>query len=234
MGNTKLNFIFHFAPYKNDMFDYHIEKIHEHLPKFNNKKIINIVTGQEFYEPKYVKDRLKGLNIDFTTTINNPSHREAFSFFTNLLPKVESIEENEFTFFGHSKSCTNRRQEDRFKIQHRMWTDYCYRYTLDNIDDVIEKMKSYDSYGPFVRTNGLSRAVSDTTWHYSGTFFWFKNSEVFKKDWSEKRFNYENGYEAEAFIGKMIPQNRGYCSFDIEGDFEQQNQFIVKIVLGLK
>jgi len=218
MKKVKLNFIYHFAPYKNDIFEYHIDKLRQHLPKFNNKKVINIVEGNEFHSKEYVMEKLSGFDIEFTSTINNPAHREAYSFFTKLLPKVESLNENEFTFFGHSKSCTNRRQQDRFISQHRLWTDYCYKYTLDDIDDVIEKMDSYDAYGPFVRTTGLSKAVADTTWHYSGTFFWFKNSAIFSKDWSERKFNYHNGYEAEAFIGKMITEDRGYCSFDIDGE----------------
>tara|TARA_Y100000361_G_scaffold7959_1_gene6575 strand:- start:1400 stop:3025 length:1626 start_codon:yes stop_codon:yes gene_type:complete len=218
MKEVKLNFIYHLAPYRNDIFDYHIDKLHQYLPKFNNKKIINIVEGNEFHSKEYVMDRLSGLDVEFTSTQNDPSHREAYSFFTELLPKVESLNENEFTFFGHSKSCTNRRQQDRFINQHRLWTDHCYKYTLEDIDDVIEKMDSYDAYGPFIRTDGLSKAVVDTTWHYSGTFFWFKNSVIFSNDWSENKFNYNNGYEAEAFIGKMIPIDRGYCSFDVDGD----------------
>ena len=39
MKKVKLNFIYHFAPYKNDIFEYHIDKLRQHLPKFNNKKV---------------------------------------------------------------------------------------------------------------------------------------------------------------------------------------------------
>jgi hypothetical protein len=41
MKEVKLNFIYHLAPYRNDIFDYHIDKLHQYLPKFNNKKIIS-------------------------------------------------------------------------------------------------------------------------------------------------------------------------------------------------
>ena len=200
------------------MFEYHINQLHKYVPKFNNKKVINVATGDNLHSVDYVKKRLKGLDIKFVTTPNSDDYRETLGFFTKLLPEIKSIEHNEYTFFGHSKSNSERRQIESHKRPHRLWTEYCYKYNLDDVDDVIEKMKIYDSYGIFKRDYGLEQVVPDSTWHYSGTFFWFKNSKVFDKDWDSARFNSHNRYETEAFIGKMIDNEKGYCAFDLKGD----------------
>ena len=51
---NKLNIIYHFSPIKNNMFEYHISKLREYIPKFNNKRVVNIATGDGLYSPDYV------------------------------------------------------------------------------------------------------------------------------------------------------------------------------------
>tara|TARA_Y100000592_G_scaffold14898_1_gene21621 strand:+ start:8275 stop:9891 length:1617 start_codon:yes stop_codon:yes gene_type:complete len=212
----KLNIIYHFCPIKNNMFDYHIDKLRKYIPKFNNKRVINIAVGDGLYSPEYVKEKLKGLDIQFFETPNNNEYRESYGFFEKLLPTIESTDENEYTFFGHSKSNSEKRQLGSYKKPHRLWTDYCYEYNLSNIDDVLDKLNTYDTYGIFKRTKGLETVAKDSKWHYSGTFFWFKNSEIFKQNWESKK---DNGrYGTEAFLGRLITNEKSYCAFDLDGD----------------
>ena len=219
MEKVKLNFIYHFAPIKNDMFEYHIKKLHKYVPKFNNKRVVNIaVGGENLYSPEFVKEKLHGLDIEFVETPNDGSYRETVGFLEKLLPTVKSYDENEFTFFGHSKSNSDRRQIESHKKPHRLWTEYCYEKNLQDIDFVVEKLQNYDSYGIFKRDVGLEKVVPNSTWHYSGTFFWFKNSTLFRKLDELKPELHDLRYETEAFLGKYIETDKAYCDFDLKGD----------------
>ena len=214
--NYKLNIIYHFSPIKNNMFDYHINKLRKYIPKFNNKRIVNIATGDGLYSPDYVKDKLSGLDVQFFETPDSNEYRESLGFFEKLLPAVESLDTNEYTFFGHSKSNSDKRQLDSYKRPHRLWTEYCYNHNLSDIDGVVDKLQTYHTYGIFKRTIGLETVASDSKWHYSGTFFWFKNSEIFNKDWKSK---IDSGrYGTEAFLGRLIDDNNSYCAFNLNGD----------------
>jgi len=211
------NLIYHFYPEKTK-FDFHYQTLIKYKDLFNGRRIIcfSLNNIDTVYKLNEIQDKFSDFEI--FTIENDQDARETKSLFQVLLPEI--INEPGITFFGHSKSNSDKRLTLAYSEIHTLWTKYLYESNLDNIELVDNIMKSYDSCGPFIRTSNLS-VIPSSKWHYSGTMYWLKNESLRNKINEINEYQKEfgmNRYGAEGFPGSIFNQSNAICLFDIEGD----------------
>lgn len=118
--------------------------------------------------------------VEFVEAENDPSLREVKTFLP-LFERVESPDPREITLYAHAKGTTRHRT-------HRTaarWAEMLYEVFLDHWPLVEAHLRAWPVTGAFQKTGpGWSRAQSDSDWHYSGSWFAFRNAALFARpDW---------------------------------------------------
>ncbi len=213
------NLIYHVTPMGN--YEWNLEQISSRMHLFNGKKIAFVTEGKGIDPIEKVEKLLPGVQL-----FAKPNHRELreTATFIELLQLVKSTKANEITFYAHTKGVT--RFADKAV---KLWTEGLYHYNLDFITDVEERIFSwYPVVGAFKRYGKFGHFPKDSKWHYSGTFFWVRNSSLFNKEWKKL---HKTRYGTEAYLSLLYPSTEAGCIFgDDIGDLYDLRY--IKQVLG--
>lgn len=115
--------------------------------------------------------------IEFIVWENDPNLREAGT----LIPMLERLSSgpNDITLYAQAKGTT---RHPHHIANH--WCDVMYILYFDYMKLVEEQLQQYACTGAFKKLGpGWSATQSKSDWHYSGSFVWFRNAELFKRDW---------------------------------------------------
>ena len=188
-----------------------VDKLSEYIHVFNGKIVVAIaiensdlesyktdskeeVVERFLSEDTMMGSRVKelGLEIEFFCVKNYGHLRECTSFY-KLLNKIESLDENEITFYCHAKGV--RWQRAKFRRSEEVWTAYMLETNLSDIERVEDALSikgcfgcilayeehrdSYEGESYFPKRAGNNAPG----WFYDGTFFWFNNKKLFSKNW---------------------------------------------------
>jgi hypothetical protein len=80
-----------------------------------------------------------------------------------------------------------------------------YFLNLSSVSMTNRILSKYDGLGCY-RHQDHNHGGSN--WHYSGTYFWFRHSAVFSKNWRDIT---PHLYGVEGWIGKHVDFERSYC-----------------------
>jgi len=191
----------------NPILYFNLSNLLRYIHKFNGKKIINVNYLDESFAKNFINESFKDIHdIEFYFTDNNQTNGwyELTPFITKLLPSVYSLNENEFTFYGHTKGVTRYNHETEFICL--LWAHTMYTKNLDNFEFISNILKDYACCGTF-KLNRPYSALAFVPWHYSGAFFWFKNKTLFSRDW--ERF-YPNIYGLEGYLATHHSSSEAY------------------------
>jgi len=210
MKNIKYNLIYHLCLTNiNPILYFNLSNLKKYLVKFNGKKVINVNfdEDQDFAE-KFVTEYFKDFpDIKFFFTKNSETNNwyELYPFITKLMPSVCSIDENEYTFYGHTKSVThyNSARESVISI---LWPHTMYTKNLDDFEYISNILENYECCGTFKLDRPYS-ALSFVPWHYSGAFFWFKNKSIFSKNWQTF---YADVHGLEGYLATHLKSSEAY------------------------
>lgn len=139
---------------------------------------------------------------DFIIIENDPSLREVVS----MVPMFERLPRDGVTLYAQAKGTTRAPGH----IAHH-WSDVQYIIYFDYWLLVEEHLKSCPVTGAFKKTGpGWCRTQSYSDWHYSGSWFWFRNADLFAKDW--KRIDqFWSGIES--FTSQHFRYDEAACLF---------------------
>lgn len=191
----------------NPILYFNIFNLLRYINKFNGKKIINVNYIDKSFAEDFVKKTFKEIpDIEFHFTNNNETNGwyELWPFITKMLPSVYSLNENEYTFYGHTKGVTRYNHETEFICL--LWAYTMYTNNLDNFEYIADILKDYHCCGTF-KLDRPYTALSFVPWHYSGTFFWFKNKSIFSRDWQTF---YPNLYGLEGYLGTHFSSSEAF------------------------
>lgn len=210
----KHNLLYHIAPIPGTNYKWNIQQLVRRFHIFNGIRLIAIAEDKGFDSFDSVCDMFptKG---DKTATIflslsNNKKNREAESF-PLLMDTLEKLVEPKpsITFYGHTKGTTRK-----FNAAVRLWTKKLYEFNLDRIDEVEKKLsEDFKCAGAFKRYGKFANMNPNSSWHYSGTFFWFRQDNVFSLMW--KQLFKQHRYGVEELLGLLFNSEEAYC---IAGD----------------
>lgn len=146
---------------------------------FNGHKIITIATDSSTDSPDAVKAYLGDASCEFVIVPNDGNLREMATFLPNLGLLRPYDSPNDFTFLAHGKGVTKPFNEG---ITCHVWADVMYETCLDYWPLVEELFTRHPIVGSFKKV-GHAFKNSRATWHYSGTFYWIRNSDAFARNW---------------------------------------------------
>jgi hypothetical protein len=178
-GEIIRNLAYHIAPFSgNGTWQRNVAELRKRINQFNGKRIVAITTGPGMDALDDVKREFAGDVEEFIEVPNSTVLREVVTF-VPLLERLESLDPNEVTFYGHAKGVT--RPADDTTTCHR-WTDLMRETCLDYWPLVEQLLTTHPIVGSFKKI-GRCFKNSDSRWHYTGTFYWLRHAGVFNRVW---------------------------------------------------
>lgn len=193
------NLIYHVTPIAN--YKWNIEQLVKRWDVFTGTKVIAIAVAKEFDSIDDVT-KLFPKDAKFFPVLNHPELRETHSLATLLL-EASKFDRAGTTFYAHTKGVT--RGDDPAVTA---WTDAMYHYNLDDIQKVDKQLQQYAITGCCKRRGKFANFPRLSTWHYSGTFFWFRNKDLFDKNWTAVP---QIRYGAEAYLSLLFKDLEAGC-----------------------
>lgn len=219
------NLIYHMCPLKRSRqaWENNAKHIARRLGIFNGRRLVTIATGDDCDDPADVK-AIIGQQVEYLEIPNHDDLREQVTFLS-MLHSVASTNPREMTFYAHSKGVTHPWSENTTV---HLWTDLMYEICLDYVALAERKMSKYAMAGAFKRI-GKQFFGSESSWHYNGTFFWFRHDAVFTQPTVVRRSMWEHRYGVEAWPGEIFRNEQGGCLF-LSGEAGRQNMYSMYFV----
>lgn len=202
--------LYHVAPLTaNDAWRANVRQLLKRADLFTGKRIAAIATGPECHHPAVVREAFDGRGFEFLEVPNDKQLREVATF-VPLLRQVEH--EPGVTFYAHTKGNSTA---ENVKAATR-WRNAMYHYLLDDFEPVrralightfcgTHKMKWRADFSPY------PTRLKVGTWMHAGTFFWFRNENVFSNpDWHDLP---ADRYAAEAWPSMMADESAGWSLY---------------------
>jgi len=202
------NLIYHLCPLtKNEEWKLNVSELLKYIDIFNNKKVISICCGKSLEDPEVVKSMFDS-DVEFIEIENNPKVGELASFLP-LFSRVHSLNENENTFYAHTKG-VHRTEIDKSIIKNmRLWRNCMYKHCLRDPLKIERILKDHVCCGCFKGVD--KKFVPKTNFHFAGTFFWFNNKKVFSNpNWKEIPYS---KFGIEVYLGRHFNPNEAHCLF---------------------
>ncbi len=182
---VKRNLIYHIWPRKgNGVWQWNVDQLLQRIEQFNGARSIGIAVSDDADSMETVQVAFQGTRIDHWIIVpNNPQLGEVSTFgkLLETLPK----EDGSMTFYGHAKGV---RYDDPMQV--KAWAEMMYEVCLDDPDYIQASMNQFPIAGPFIRTTPWDGGAKHH-WFFSGSFFWFRNADVFSNPtWSTIRQDY--------------------------------------------
>jgi hypothetical protein len=115
--------------------------------------------------------------IEFVEIENDPQLREVKAFLS-LFSRVASTDPREVTLSAHAKGTTQPAGHQTA----RRWTEMLYEVFLDHWPLVEGHLRAYPVTGAFQKLGpGWNHEQTNSDWHYSGSWFAFRNRDLFLK-----------------------------------------------------
>lgn len=173
-GTPHKTLLFHLYPVPGAT-EHHFEKLSAISGDFD-RKIMGIAYDRTTASPDQVKEKF-GDDWEYVVVKNDKDLREVVTY-RKMLKMLDFNDPNHVTFCAHGKG-TQEHTVDSDPIL--WWTDAMYETVLYNQEGVIKEFeKGFKVVGSFRRLgNGLRTKYR---WHYSGTFYAFKNDKFKDKE----------------------------------------------------
>lgn len=204
---TVRNLIYHICPFADsDAWRKNIRQLKRRIELFNGKRCVAIATGERMAPADEVRAEFGDCGITFIEVENSPTMRERASF-EPLMKLVASTAPEEATFYAHAKGGTTIGNPEGVMY----WRNLMYHTLLDQFERVQSSLRE----APVVGTHRLGFHVvypdglAASDWHFSGAFFWFRNADVFSRDWRAALA--PSGWGVEAWPGRMFTIAQSRC-----------------------
>lgn len=212
-GPVKKNLLCHCWPNGNN-WRKHVEYLRPVADQFE-RKIMGVAVGPGTADLSEVKQEF-GPDWEYLEFANNPKLREVLTY-REMIQLVESIDENEVTFCIHTKGA-----QDRTARQNHInwWIRAMYETVVYNWETVLSEFEQgFAIAGSFRRFGAHFRTRYG--WHYSGTFYAFRNAAAFSDGIPEYD---ERWWGTESWPGHHFSKIESTCLFgDHCGDLYKPN-----------
>lgn len=196
---TKRNLLYYIYPVSdNGVWQKCVDELLPHLGLFNGKIVVFVAQdpedGRRPYGPvdgprtgsrtdslSHVVTRFgpKALRVEFLTGFNSADLWES-AHHNRLFSRVHSLDPSEATLYAHAKGVTR----PNLHPAHR-WRQVALE-TLANWPTVERSLDQYPVTGSFKKIGrGWAKKESSSQWHYSGSFWWFRNQALFSRKWQK-------------------------------------------------
>lgn len=194
------------------------DQLLSHADLFNGKRIVSIAVSDETDSADAVRDYLRDFTTEFIVVKNDPKIREVATWLPMLSRLQRYQGESDVTFSCHGKCVRhNLKLADAAGSTVFRWTAEMYETCLNwwLVRPILERAAMAGSFRRFMTAHRNAWGP----WHYSGTFYWWRNRDVFRRNWEyvPQRF-----FGTEAWPGWLFkPDEVGVICGDDVGDLYQ-------------
>lgn len=173
--------LFHLYPLRDSFWRWHVEMLQQLATRevFNGRRILALVLDEQTEDSTVVRGELAGLFDDIFELPNDTNIREVVTF-EPLFSCVQSLDPREATLYAHGKGVF-RLREHRPTV--KRWTEVLYETCMGGWKEAQELLRTRPLAGPFFKLGAAWSPHSLADWHYSGSWMWFRNRDVFSRDW---------------------------------------------------
>lgn len=176
--------------------------------QFDGQRAVCVVHGPGLEPLAAVVEALGDWRVDrWVVGSNDPLFRET-AHWLKLLACASDW--SGVTWFGHTKGGPTS--------QTAMWRDALYETTLALPDRVATLLTAKPIVGPFRRdwkkwlvskhSRAYTGTLSTSEWHFSGTFFWFRNTDLFARNWNQVEMH---RWGVEAYPSNLFSREESAC-----------------------
>ena len=155
-----------------------MEQLLERIDLFNGRRVVAIATSSSRHKldsPDEVRKAFDGEDLDILLVPHGARKLGEVTAFVPMMTRLAHLPG--YTFYAHAKGVTKHPLDPAV---HR-WTTLMYKANLDRWDLVEKELATHAITGAFRKLGpAFGGHVSA---HYTGTFYWFRNDDVFKRDW---------------------------------------------------
>lgn len=172
--------LFHIWPKKSSQgtWQRNLDQLKQRWSMFNGKRIIAIATDGASYPADAVKEYMRGYDCEWVEVENDATLREVKTF-EPMFEQLEGLPG--YIFYAQAKGVTKPINRG---VSVHAWTAAMYELLLDFWPLVEESFKAHHVVGVFKKNVlGAFGVQSPSRWHYSGSFAWIKNSELWSRNW---------------------------------------------------
>lgn len=216
----KRHLAYHLLPVKG-LWKRHVDELRRRWDLFDGTKTIAVMCqagsatrthggeeGKAFEldNPRAVKDYLPSGRCEVVLLPNSTELREVQSWVPLWTRAVGKADPEDAIFYGHSKGVT-RQHPPGSPVE--LWTDALHKLHLDHWPRVERSLRRYPITGAFLKS-GQAFPDSQSSWHYSGSFFWVRADDMADRPWR----NIEQTWCGnEAWPGIAYPERDAGCFF---------------------
>lgn len=172
---------FHMWPLETDVvrsWRWNLEQLGKRRELFNGRIFVGVSLSDETADiPAVNSEILKHLGrCEVKFVDNNPDLREGATF-GPFLESLDITDPNEITLICHAKGAA-RSQPRAHGEAVGLWCDLIWKLSCDYPDLITEQLEHFPITGPFRKTGGFDDLPDNRNWHYSGSFYWLRNSSL--------------------------------------------------------
>lgn len=203
LSQSTRHLVMHVYPVKgNGVWQWNLDQVMKHADLFNGLRIVSIVTDYKTESAAEVRQHLVGFADEVLEFPNQTQLGEVVSFAPMVQQLLKHDSPTDVTFYCHTKGVTRNKAPAI-----RSWASAMYETCL-HWPAVQPLLESHAMAGSFRRYAHVGRDWGD--WHYSGTFWWFRNADVFTRDWTRIP---QRRVGIEAWPSRMFRENEVGCIF---------------------
>jgi hypothetical protein len=203
--NFVRNLLYYIYPRQGSIWRWNILKLLERIALFDGQRVVAIATDRTTDPYDHVQNALEGHGIKYIHLENDPSLREVKAF-EELFSHVETDKPNEVTLFAHAKGVTKSKDSTAFR-----WTESLYELHMDYWPLVNKLLAKQPLVGAWKKIGkGWPEHESKSDWHYSSSWLWFRNKDLFSRNW---KLIDQNQWGIEPYPSLHFRQENAACIF---------------------
>lgn len=201
--NPTRNLIFHVYPKIGAEWNWHwhLSNIRRVAHLFNGRICIGIGVDDNTASADEVQRLLAGVPVAEWIVRPNTKQMAETETLPHLLAAVQTDDPNTITLRGHCKGVTHSRTGIEQTWARLMWSACMH---LPSVDDALA---SHLMAGPLKCHEPLV-SKQRYRWFYAGSWYWFRNREIFQRDWSTME---PTRWYVEAWPGVLAPNEDAAC-----------------------
>lgn len=177
---TVRHLLYHVYPRRGSRWRERVLRLRERIGLFNGRKVVAVAVDDTTDAAHHVERELEGCGCEILSVPNEPSLREVATFLP-LFERVADLTGPEHaTLYAHAKGVTR----PPGATCHR-WAEVLEEVMMGDWPAVEGVLTQFPIAGCFKKLGrGWKAAESRSEWHYSGSWAWFSNRELFgRPDW---------------------------------------------------
>lgn len=183
-----------------------VRHVKARLLQFDGLRLVSVAVDQSTDRAADVCNEFSGL-VDVREVAND--ERQEVVSFPWLLEQAEGVAgPDDLVFYCHAKGCTHSTNPSS-----HLWCDAMARACLDypQLVDVVLQERSIAGAFRSIQQVGASVA----TFHYAGTFYWFRAGAAFSRNWRQCDAEF---WGAESWPGLVFDPGESGCLFFDRGE----------------